>query len=431
MLSLISRVIDKLFIFALFLLISRAFSVSDFVDFSVSFSYAMIFFAIVELGGAQCYFYLLKHTGRDVKSELSVLKLIICVISLVVSTLCFSSITTIFILWYTVESVSNICRYELFSSGKHKNEALFFIKERVALFSVLLFYWFFGLTSNLDSMMISMIIVKFISLILLIVYSKFKLKFRGVQLHQVLELLLESRHFVVGALLAALLIQTDMILLDYFDVDDTFIAEFSVVFRFLTATMILSSVIQNFVVPKVDTLRENGSHDKVVSNYHSIGFIGTFLLILFAPELLKIFGIEKSEVYNISLLFLAVYLRFSRDIVSWELSILGKSKDKNLCIIMMLAFKPILIFGFIQMDMLNTLVFGILLVDIFLNQMFYWLKYKTLEMRVILSVFCLFILSYGFDTLNFNVESKLAIGVTLVCLAAFSLSRMLNIIRMS
>lgn len=356
MLAAISRALDKVNIFFLSLMIATLFGTQSFASFSIAMSYALISFAIVELGGQQLYTYYNGNIERVSPSFLNQLKTLIF-ISLLPSLIFIDdwSLVILISLGYLFESLSNSCRFQLFQFDNHSHEAKIYLSERLILFLAIASIYglnYLSVTVNLDLISI-FVFVLCLKIIFFAINSYFAQRpddiVTPVSFNRYVNFVLHGKHFIFSAFIAALFMQVDILLFSWLNASEQEIALISALVRLVTATFFIATVFQQFILPKFQyLLADDKSFLRYEKNISYFAFYLTFSFIALSELYLLIFFGDNSMdqilgTVNANLLLLLIFSRFSRDPISTYLGQTGKNKSKLKIMAMLLPLKVIAI----------------------------------------------------------------------------------------
>jgi hypothetical protein len=357
MLAAISRALDKVNIFFLSLMIATLLGTQSFASFSIAMSYALISFAIIELGGQQLYTYYNGNIERVSPSFLNQLKTLLFI--LLLPSLIFIDAWPLVILislGYLFESLSNSYRFQLFQFDYHSREAKIYLAERLIVFLAILSTYslnYLSVTVNLELMTIFSFICC-IKIIFFAINSFFARRLDDVvtprSFNRYVNFVLHGKYFIFSAFIAALFMQVDILLFSWLNASEQEIALISAMVRLVTATFFIATVFQQFILPKFQYLiSDDKNFLKYEKNIGYFAFYITFSFIALSELYLLIFFGDNSMdkilgTVNAELLLLLIFSRFSRDPISTYLGQTGKNKSKLKIMAMLLPLKIMAIY---------------------------------------------------------------------------------------
>ncbi len=356
MLSALSRVLEKLNIFFLSIMIATTLGAESFAHFAIAMSYALICFSIVEVGGQQLYTFFNANFERISPDKLNLLKVFL--FALLLPSLFFIDswqLVSLIALGYLFESLNNSYRFKMFEFGHHSIEARVYLGERLITLSAILTvyvlnYFSVGVVIDLIPMFTFVFLVK-VSFFIVNRFLSNKIADSATTsvLSKYLNYVIEGKYFIFSAFVAALFMQIDILIFSWLDAGDEDVALISALLRLVTATFFIATVFQQFILPKFQMLLADNKYFFQYERYVSyFAFFLTFALIALCDVYLSIFfgvNMQKDlEGFNVSLLLLLVFTRFTRDPVSLYLGQTGKNKVKVKVITMLLPIKVLAIY---------------------------------------------------------------------------------------
>ncbi|WDE03933.1 hypothetical protein SG34_021560 [Thalassomonas viridans] len=437
MLSAIARAFEKVNVFLLSLVIATLWGTHSFAAFAVAMSYALIIFSVVEVGGQQLYTYFNREVGELTPKSLNGVKCILFVLQLPLVFLGEAWLLTgLLALAYFIESLSNSFRYQLFQEHHHKKEALFYLSERLIWFFAISMlyaadYFSLAFTLSLTELFIFLCTLKLVYFILYGRLSKSMPVNHSFSCNRKLyqDLLKHGKYFIVSAFVASLFMQVDILVFDWLGASEQEIAIISAFVRLVTATFFISTVLQQFVLPKFDQLQRDAglfSRYEVYTGRFAF-FLTVSLMALSDIYLLAFFGgrmeADGFPFYGCALILLLVFSRFCRDPVSFYLGQNNKNKTKVKILVALLPLKALAVCLSYQVFGVVAGIISIVVFDALVYWLFrYYTAFNNWDKNYLAGVFLLF--CFSFVVVYLPLFSRIAIAAIGVTLAYLYFSKM-------
>lgn len=435
MLSAISRVFEKINIFFLSLLIATVLGTEVFAEFAVAMSYALIMYSIVEVGGQQLFTYFNRDVGPITPRTLNALKFFIFIVLLpltFISTLW--TLTCLISLAYLVESFNNSMRFQLFHKGLYKKEALIYLAERIVFFiTIMILYanWMFGfhLDYGVNDIFIFFGTLKLISFITYYISTSNQTNeiSTNIDFQLFVTFIVKGKYFIVSAFVASLFMQVDILIFSWLGGSDKEIALISAFIRLVTATFFVSTVFQQFILPKFKLLISNHDYFNLYEkNVRLFAFFLTLALMsLSNVYLLVFFGdniVSEDPISQLCVIILVmVFSRFCRDPISLYLGQSDKNKVKVKVLSYLLPIKVVFVCLIYKVGGIPAAISLIVLFDALVYFFFrYATSFITIDKSYCVGVFLLTSFVFVVEYIPFEVRMSLATLSLIIALTFFN-----------
>ncbi|WP_281556618.1 hypothetical protein [Thalassomonas sp. RHCl1] len=436
MLSAIARAFEKINIFLLSLVIATLFGTQSFATFAVAMSYALIIFSIVELGGQQLYTYFNREVSELTPKSLNGAKSVLFMLLLPLVFLCEAWLLTgLLAIAYFIESLSNSVRYQLFQGHFHKKEALLYLSERLIWLLVIstLYganYFSLAFDLSLTELFVFFCVLKWGYFILYCRLSKGMAVNHRFNFNRQLyvNLLKHGKYFIISAFVASVFMQVDILVFNWLGANEQEIALISAFVRLVTATFFISTVLQQYILPKFDRLQRDAvlfSRYQTYISYFAF-FLTCSLMALSDLYLLIFFGgkniADGLPPYSGSFILLLVFSRFCRDPISLYLGQNNKNKTKVKILAGTLPLKVLTVGLCYQFFDIAAGIIAIVIFDALVYWFFrYYTAFRNWDKNYLAGVFLLF--CFSFVVVYLPLFSRIAIAVIGLTLAYLFFSK--------
>ena len=434
MLSAISRVFEKVNLFILSLLIATVFGTQVFADFAVSMSYALIIYSIVEVGGQQLFTYFNRDVSEISSNNLNILKTLLFIVSFPIIFISpLWQLTCLLSFAYLFESLNNSMRFQMFNEGKYKKEALIYLVERVVLFiAIITLYtgWMFSFNLGyvIEDIFLFFVLLKSISFALYYYFTRNRTDGRNTKIdfELFIHFLVKGKYFIISAFVASLFMQVDILIFSWLGGSDNEIALVSAFIRLVTATFFVSTVFQQFILPKFHLLISNYDCFFVYEKHvRFFAFFLTLALIFLSEVYLFIFFGDKEigeQFYSQSsvIILLMVFSRFCRDPISLYLGQSEKNKVKVKILSYLLPIKVISVCLIYKLGGVTAAISAIVFFDALVYLLFrYVTNFITLDKGYTVGVFLLISSIFVVEYIPLEIRAGLAALSLIIALTFF------------